>query len=964
MGWKFGNPKQYKNRDCNWCDLEPNGEDCWDRQSDVATCPFAPQIDALPSDSTKWICPGHCKSMPSIPYQLKVVKTRFYFEDSRTKSYDESPDVRTVTMPTAFNTRWDVSCDSDKQSADPNNYAVCPISECKLKRSQENFNARVVDCWQWSSLSGKPQMTHLDLFWTDKEARAYIFDGIKTNTYTISKCATINNAPTFLFHDRPCWMESSEDKKDKQFFIKPHYTYYRSVQSVSDRTDCRIKIVGSNGDGNTLLPGEMNEWNINQHWQNPPTRRNHYYNVYSVFDGMQRSGFSGFHNKEDKTIAKWEYTIPCKQYDNQRQSTQVIYAESGCNYPACVDFITKPCYDNVYRYDEMVCTLISDNFKQGPISFSNFKDKIIRLTEYRQPFMSYGLHDGSSYFDIWYDTAKVQVKRDATILDPSVPHIFADGHTISVSLVRGSDTAFSCDACFDTPLYGRLSLTDNAMANDIIACRACLAYEKVYVTASTRNYQDCVACAPHQVRNPAQANECQKCNDINALTPMRRRKTDTTGDTVCTTCQHFQYFNGESDAGCIFLPIVTDNIQVTGTKAALFGKDYYVRDEIRKEVETQFYRDTITPDTPWNRELAPQACAPSYAKPTTNVPRLEFTAFCGHHEMLRHQQAWLRLHGGMLYLPLNSDQARTRVNTSVVELCGTDSLRKISGDTAVDLACGNHKFSIIRSGFQDPCTLCLGAKFTDKCWPTYVPGLEVYDDAYFLPKNKALTPQPGTCAACNARCDSFLQPDHFIDPVEYSCWWDGAARIPGVLGSAATNFSWYKPAPCTKCDSAKLTPDTARLVLSCGNRIAYRRWTDTVTRSDLNPTRSVPDIQVCCAESTGGSTATECTDNPAEFQTFAQDKCRQTVDDKWPVTLEYCPRGWYVENACALASALWNPDCCVKCKACRGGKFKTDAYYDCPGDEFFDSQDRGCTTSCLTNQYLRNERCIKCEACE
>ena len=110
--------------------------------------------------------------------------------------------------------------------------------------------------------------------------------------------------------------------------------------------------------------------------------------------------------------------------------------------------------------------------------------------------------------------------------------------------------------------------------------------------------------------------------------------------------------------------------------------------------------------------------------------------------------------------------------------------------------------------------------------------------------------------------------------------------------------------------------------------------------------------------------ATICTNDPAKFETFAQGNCKQFVDDTPPVFIPYCPSGWYVEPTCANDSPLWNPDCCVKCKPCRGGLFKLDAYADCPGDQFFDSQDRGCTTKCLTNQYLRNGWCIKCEACE
>ena len=937
--------------------------------------PAGTAVDLLPPDTEKWICPAHCHSMPQIPITMNLVKEISTWECKLWNDYkqtscgfhntrvDTQPAVvKQLPMSTPFTTE-DASCDSDKESADPNKYAVCRISECKLKRFQENFNARVVDCWQWSYLSGKPQMEHLDRFWTDKEARAYIFDGIKLKTNTISRCTTINDATTFFFHDKPCWMEDSQDKQNKQFFIKPHYTYYRSKMSISAVSDCRMKIVGSNGEGNTLLPVDMNEWNINNHWQNPPTRRNHYYNIKSVFDGMQTK-FSGFHNKEDKTIARWDYTIPCKdKYNIQRKSTKVYYAESGCTYPACVDFITKPCYNNVYRYDEMVCTLIRDHFKQGPISFSLFKDKIVRLIEYRQPFMSYGLHEGSSYFDIWYDTAKVQVKRDGTILDPNIPHIFADSHTISVALIRDASRTFSCDACFDIPLHGRLSLTDTAMANDIIRCRACLDYEKVQVTPSTRNYQDCRACAKHQVRNPGDPAECRKCQEIDALTPMRRTSPL---DTQCTTCQHFQYFNENTEQGCQFLKTVTDGIQVVDGKAKLLGVDQYIRDEIRTDIPERFYRDNILPTAPWNRELVPQACSPTNVSPVTLVKRLMFTSWCGHHEMVRHQQAWLRLHGGMLYLPLNSDQAQTRISTSVVELCGGSPLVQVQGSTSVDLTCahGQYNFSIIRGGFQDPCTRCVGAKFTDKCWPTYVPGLEVYDEQYFLPSNKALKPQPGTCSDCNPRCHNLQQPDHFIDPVEYSCWWDGTGRIPGVLGSSATNFSWYKPAPCTKCSNVRLTDNKAELVLACGNRVSYRRWlSDTVSGSEDDPTRSIPSIQICCVEKRASATST-CTDTPAEFENFVRDSCNQVVDDTPPAFLPYCPSGWYVEPTCAKDSPLWNPDCCVKCKACRGGKFKLDAYYDCPGNEYFDSQDRGCTTKCLTNQYLRNERCIKCEACE
>jgi hypothetical protein len=61
--------------------------------------------------------------------------------------------------------------------------------------------------------------------------------------------------------------------------------------------------------------------------------------------------YGQFNQREDKTVAKWDFSIPCKEGSTQQRSTKVYYAESGCTQETCVDFITKPCYDNIYRFD-------------------------------------------------------------------------------------------------------------------------------------------------------------------------------------------------------------------------------------------------------------------------------------------------------------------------------------------------------------------------------------------------------------------------------------------------------------------------------------------------------------------------------------------------------------------------------------------------------------------------------------
>ncbi len=471
-------------------------------------------------------------------------------------------------------------------------------------------------------------------------------------------------------------------------------------------------------------------------------------------------------------------------------------------------------------------------------------------------------------------------------MQPEQPTAFTHTSTIRVVL----KPMLSCDGCTTMLLHGRASPPEAVLLNHIIACHACLLYERVKIFS---NYHDCFLCERHHVRHPdpLKTDECRKCREIDPITPMRRAAPHPQTDANCTTCQHFQFFRDDTPQGCEFLKTVADGMVVANSKATLSGTDQYIQDEIQKDVPEQFYRDTITADTPWLRELVLQPCSPAPYEPVTLVKRLKFTVWCGHHEMLRHQQAWLQRADTKQYVPLNRDEARTRINTSAVELCGGNALTRVRGSTTADLACGLLNFSFVRGGFSDPCLLCVGARYTDKCWPTYIPGLADNDKTFFLPSNRALAPLPGTCENCNARCDNNLQANSYIDPVEYSCWWNGTGRIAGLLGATATTFAWYKSAPCTKCTSARLTTDLARLVLACGNRVSYRRWhTDSVSGSTRDAGRSIPSIQIWCVEKLPDPLATISTDDPAKFETFAQLNCKQTVDDTPPALLPYCPR--------------------------------------------------------------------------
>jgi hypothetical protein len=221
--------------------------------------------------------------MPELPYQVKVTKTQSrYICESRSSngvcargkvtSSDTTLTPFNVNVPTAFKI-VDASSYNYVESADPNTYGVRPISLCKTKRYEDNFNVRVISCWRWSYLSNKPSMTHLDTFWKpgdvdiDKNLPGIystiaannqnketvnihkIYEGstgINQNKKTIFKCISIDNVNPYKFQTEPCWVENIPDvQQKKQFWIRPHYTFYRSSQSISDKTDCRILLIGA-----------------------------------------------------------------------------------------------------------------------------------------------------------------------------------------------------------------------------------------------------------------------------------------------------------------------------------------------------------------------------------------------------------------------------------------------------------------------------------------------------------------------------------------------------------------------------------------------------------------------------------------------------------------------------------------------------------------------------------------------
>ena len=170
--------------------------------------------------------------------------------------------------------------------------------------------------------------------------------------------------------------------------------------------------------------------------------------------------------------------------------------------------MTKPCYDNVYRYDEMVCTLIENVFKTT-ITFQKFVQDIVSETKYQDPFMSYGRYPptGPSYFDIHFDQAKVEVRKNAAVISPGIT-----AFVLTDQILVALKPLLSCNGCKDLHLllHGRAPPPEAALLYHIIACRACLLYERILFGVSAN---DCKLCERHQVRNPdpEKTDECRKC---------------------------------------------------------------------------------------------------------------------------------------------------------------------------------------------------------------------------------------------------------------------------------------------------------------------------------------------------------------------------------------------------------------------------------------------------------------------
>ena len=139
--WNYGPDHTYKNRDCDKCHLNQRGadsSDCKDNSCPHMSGPAGTAIDLLPADSETWICPQFCASMPQIPIKMNLVKYISAWEclrwwDSNTCIHhntrvDTQPAVvNQLPMSTPFKLSW-----SD----------VRPISECKTKTYEDNFNSR------------------------------------------------------------------------------------------------------------------------------------------------------------------------------------------------------------------------------------------------------------------------------------------------------------------------------------------------------------------------------------------------------------------------------------------------------------------------------------------------------------------------------------------------------------------------------------------------------------------------------------------------------------------------------------------------------------------------------------------------------------------------------------------------------------------------------------------------------
>lgn len=673
----------------------------------------------------------------------------------------------------------------------------------------------------------------------------------------------------------------------------------------------------------------------------------------------------------DRTGVEWKFKdIDFENY-NLEKTTK-----------ACPDAVTAACVDNVFSFYAKECVWVRTS-KNEPLSLKTMLGLLAPVD--RESFVSYA---NNQQYVLNLGQRNVLAWVDNEPWDGQPRYLNTD----TASLRFMAKPEFSCDGCAQP---GQALAAADAAANADNcgvpqACVKCEPWQRVdtpWRSSWSRcdpsfPIRKCADCAVHHVRsNSTEKGADELCVPCDALTPMRR-----VDQTACTRCEHTQWFDATSAAGCVYFMSVADGLSFVASPPAKRFDAAYV-DQYRPAGSTRrpeavpalYYRNLVSDGDAWTTSTSVEMCPPSSfgslnAQGTIGLTRnvygrqVQFRRWCGHAEILKADDA--------LMWPLDCGSRRPANQTSLSELvAGAVSYKLAKERRLVNNRMAEVKLTILSDGFScfyelrregraENCLVCVGTMYTKDCGPTYLAELSTPAVA-----------GPGTCAPCEEQCSLVSDPESYFAVTQFSCWSNGTARVQGsglgslksikIAMSASINF-WYKPAACVKC--AKLSgASVPQIVTRCGNKAWFKTWhpTDRLVDEAL-VTR--PREQFCCAIDRNKNVSTICQWTLLDLGlTSASPLCDPFVPDLATSYDNFCPPGWFLDRTapgCGGVLTDWSRSCCKECEKCEGaGKIQTDKFVDCSGGTDYDTQLKGCVTTCAEKNYLVGNKCIACESC-
>jgi hypothetical protein len=840
---------------------------------------------------------------------------------------------------------------------------ITRMDECRTYLSIDNHRRRVVSCMPWEvnpdDGAGVADMRHLRAqFSRFRPMRQWheANENVKDQSDPVPNCETIQDE--VFFSNKACVHVDSQ-----VVWLKPVYKF--NVVKDNNRNYCVLS-------SKTTVGPSSYRFEQLTHWEQPD-------DVYKAFTRCRFYSVGAPQDKFDFDIAnddsaEWKF-----------KDIQFYDYRPGSESVPCTDSVTEACVDNVFSFYAKECAWVRQS-ESKQISLKTMLDLLPREDE--ESFVSYS-NNGRYVMNLGQRKIEAWVNNhpwggEEKLLD-----------TNTASLYFKERQGFSCSGCQETGW----ALSREAKPNECGVpqpCVRCEPWERVDTPFGglskcnpTFEIRRCVSCLAHHVRSIENIEGAEKtCVPCPPLTPMRRE-----GQMGCSACEHTQWFDASSPAGCVYFMSVADGLSFTG--GARFDKafvDQYRRAGSTRRPETVpalHYRNLVSDGNAWNASTSVEMCpSSSFAVVnmsvssvlTSNVQgrRMRFRRWCGHAEILKYDDTVMQ--------PLNCGSRRPAMTTSLGELVAGRAAvytlayerRFVSNRMAEVKLTMSDGFScyyeLRREGREEDCRYCPGTMYTKDCGPTYHTELDTPAVA-----------GAGTCVLCDQQCSIELFPDHFFAATQFSCWSNGTERVRGsvnfgslkeiALTMAASMNYWYKAAPCRPC--AKVSDASVpQIVTRCGNKVWFETWHATDTDTVLEVKR--PIKRFCCAIDNVNNAAgnarfdreigTRCVSQESELMmTSPTSLCEKSVPDLATNYTNFCPPGWFLDRSapgCAGVLTEWKRTCCKQCEECKGaGKIKTDKYAQCSGGTDYDTQLHGCVASCAEKNYEFNGTCYACESC-